>query len=275
MWTAPSLPPMQTLAFEPIQNTSLNKALEQFGEMRGEVRLKLPAGEFSLAPSLFDANMSAATIHLIGNSTVLGLTPEWRDKPLATVRSGAPQIYFSGLTLLAPLRVEAGGRATFRGCTFANMSGDRALTVAGGTALVSGTTFEGNAAGAVVVEGGTLEMDAVSVRTNQARRGAALLVTKGTVLVRNSTLQTNRANVSGGAVQVDGGQVTLASGAALLDNEAPAGAAISIASGGLTYELPAPLGRWVFAEESSAGWRQTLKPGNVDSDYPYTRAHRA
>ena len=266
---------MLKLAFQPSQNTPLNMALEsQFGDTMRDVvvGIEFPAGELLLAPSLFDANTSAAAVWLIGSSTattVLGLSPEWQGEPLATVRFGAPQIYFSGLVLLDPLLVEVGGQAILSGCTLANMSGVRALTVTGGITLVSGTTFEGNTAGAVRVEGGTLEMDATSARANHARRGAALLVTNGTVHIRNSTLQTNQADESGGAVQVDGGKVTLASGTALLDNEAPAGAAISLNGIGLSYELPAPLGRWVFADESSAGWRATLKPGNVDSDYPY------
>ena len=86
------------------------------------------------------------------------------------------------------------------------------------------------------VDGGSLEMDAASVRANRASRGAALLVTSGIVRVSNSTLQTNTAAVSGGAVQVDGGELTLASGTVLLDNQAPAGAAISYAAGELSCE---------------------------------------
>ena len=94
-------------------------------------------------------------------------------------------------------------------------------------------------------------------------------MTNGQVLLRNSILQANQANESGGALQVDGGEVTLASGTELLDNDAPVGAAISFVAGSLSYELPAPLGRWVFAEWSSRGWLATLNPGDVDSDYPY------
>ena len=112
---------MLKLAFQPSQNTPLNKALEsQFGDMMRDVvvGIEFPAGELLLAPSLFDANTSAAAVWLIGSSTattVLGLSPEWRGEPLATVRFGAPQIYFSGLVLLDPLLVEAGGQAILSG----------------------------------------------------------------------------------------------------------------------------------------------------------------
>lgn len=235
-------PPEQWFQFKASQSLSLNEALvEQYGDMSGIVAgVEFPAGDYLLAPSLFDANTSAAEIWLLGNSTaptVLRLSPEWLGRPLVTVSEGAPPIYFSGLTLLAPILVEAGGHAKLLGCTLANVSGDRALTIAGGDAFVSaGTTFEGNSAGAVRVDGGSLEMDAASVRSNRASRGAALLVTSGIVRVSNSTLQTNTAAVSGGAVQVDGGELTLASGTVLLDNQAPAGAAISYAAGELSCE---------------------------------------
>ena len=78
------------MMFEPRQKTSLNKALQaQFGDMWGiELGMDFPAGEFSLAPSFFDANTSASAIWMVGSTagTVLRLSPERRGNTLATVR---------------------------------------------------------------------------------------------------------------------------------------------------------------------------------------------
>ena len=66
-------------------------------------------------------------------------------------------------------------------------------------------------------------------------------------------LEENVATESGGAVEVEqDGRLILSSQSHLRGNSAPEGASIMIAmSATVTYELPAPLGFWVFISDGS------------------------
>ena len=64
-------------------------------------------------------------------------------------------------------------------------------------------------AGAILLTAGTLHVSDSVVHGCRAAQGAAMLVTGGAGIVDRSVFEGNEASVSGGAVQVDGGRVTL------------------------------------------------------------------
>ena len=146
---------------------------------------------------------------------------------------------------------------------------DRPLSVHGGEVRLHRAVFADlNGQGAVLVTGGSLHMYESEVRRCQADRGAALLVTGGEVTVTDSAFEDNQATVSGGALQADGGSVSLAHRTRLRRNKAPVGGSILVTAGAIAqYALPAPIAHWIFIPDG--GNLSTLNTGHIDEDFPY------
>lgn len=132
------------------------------------------------------------------------------------------------------------------------------------------TTFSNlDGQGAILVTGGTLHMSESEVRRCRSDRGAALRIAGGEVTVSDTSLHHNEATVSGGAVQADGGSITLANQTQLQSNKAPMGKSLQIATvAAVHYELPTPLAHWVFITDGST--KSPVSAWNVDDDFPYT-----
>jgi len=147
-----------------------------------------------------------------------------------------------------------------------------ALRVGGGAVVVEHVRFENNQAGAIAVHNGSLHVIESVFARNRAVRGGAVYMRGGHVQIASSLLEANSADESGGAIYVDGGHLRLSNETLILTNGssplAPKGSALHLTAHGMAeYELPAPLGRWVFAQEETAS---TLTPGSaIDSSYPF------
>ena len=64
----------------------------------------------------------------------------------------------------------------------------------------------------------------------------------------NDLVEDNEAQVAAGALQIDGGEAWLGDRTLLRRNKAPRGNTLVVGvEKKLTYQLPAPLGRWIFA----------------------------
>ena len=115
-----------------------------------------------------------------------------------------------------------------------------------GRAFVSRALFRRNYAGAVLVDGGRLEMSDSELVGNRALEGGALRVSGGRAELSRCLLAGNHAKTRGGGLLVSGGQLELANGTFLSGNTAQEGRSLFVSSGDASYVLPAPLARWVF-----------------------------
>ncbi len=250
------------------------------------VHVALANGTHELAPMVLDGSFGASEIRLEADPAVrpsVRLRPENTEMvsgrrhmqpaslPLFTLLSGAPLIRLAGLRLEGPLNV-IGGSLQLANCTVSlNATGvasdSRALLVGGGVVHIEGTTFENNPAGAVQVIGGNMTMVGGWIQRNRASMGGAMHITGGRVLVASTLLEANEASISGGALQVEGGLVTLSDRTLLQRNAAPTGRSVELtAAHTLFYTLPAPLGRWIFALH---GDTVSLDVGAVDAEFPF------
>lgn len=145
----------------------------------------------------------------------------------------------------------------------------RGLTVHGGSVHVRHSHFAGlGPGGAILVTArGSLVLSSCELRDNFANEGAAILLIGGSVMVERSVFRSNRADVSGGALQVESGVAMLGNETVLLNNRAAIGASIHVLRGMMSYKLPAPAGRWVLIE--GGGTTSNHSAGSIDGDYPY------
>eukprot|EP00966_Prymnesium_polylepis_P182093 4218141-Prymnesium_polylepis.2 len=145
----------------------------------------------------------------------------------------------------------------------------RALTITGGRVILARTVLFGHSAGAIGVVEATLILIETTIRDCRARTGGAVLVGRDSTVRGTKTLFTdNSADVSGGALQVDGGRVELFNETLFRDNSASDGSGPSIhlsQTGTIEYTLPAPPGRWLFVR---TGDTFQLDPGGQD-DFPF------
>ena len=164
------------------------------------------------------------------------LRPSVDAQPLITLKRGAPHVHVSNVYLLGVITVE-GGELTLDGCHFdgdsvsgrrlqALAAAGRALLVSGGIVRVFGGSFSNLKGGAIGVTGGELDLHGTTLEDNRATAGGALLVTGGTVRVARALFRGNVGVASGGALQVEGGEMELAQSTLLVDNEAPRGSAL-------------------------------------------------
>ena len=79
----------------------------------------------------------------------------------------------------------------------------RAVSIAGGDVSLTNTILFNHSAGALTVSAATLTVAGCIIRDCRAATGGAMLILGGSnVTIENSTLIRNRANTSGGALQV-------------------------------------------------------------------------
>ena len=132
---------------------------------------------------------------------------------------------------------------------------------------VEEAVFENFAGGAVLLEGGSLYLNYCNFTSNNAALGGGLRVTGGYARVWGCMFLQNTATEAGGALYVHGGEVLLGLATVMLSNRAVSGEGRSIAlvSGSVTYQLPTPLGRWIFAPSGTA----TIDAGLVNDNYPF------
>ena len=194
----------------------------------------------------------------------------------------AGTIVFEGLTwrgLTQAAVVVSNGSLEMRRCTLEHQHGDGALHVFGGDVIFQDGIMANNSAsdmdygGAVTSSGGQLAVHGSNVTDNKAVNGGAfLLMEDARVHLTSTRVANNRASERGGAFEVSGGALVLSDGSLLEDNEAGGtdkGHSIAVEAGAVSYALPAPAGRWVFAAGSAA----TLSPGDrIDADYPFACA---
>ena len=189
----------------------------------------------------------------------------------------------------AALAVSGGALVLIDRCELRGARGESALIVRGnGTVVrVNRTSFADNAkdvvgvagvdagGGALVSDGGRLEVSGSDFGGNRASYGGALAVrgAGSSARLEASTFEANVAAVAGGALHAaQAGAVVLAAGTLLsgsdgeLGNAAPLGASLLIATGGsVAYELPAPLGRWI---SSANGAPLSPDGGALEADLP-------
>ena len=261
------------------------------------VTIRLGAGLVFEGPLVIDAGFACSELLLEGGAGA-ALKGSAGGAPVLTVQGGAPPVKLKALDVNGSLDVRNGTLA-IEGCVVAagpsaplaavyepsnatNTSGrrldaaprlagpqQRALTLSGGAVDVRGTTFEGHAGGAILVEDGKLELRDSTLRKNRAETGAALYVKGGQVWVSSTTLVDNEATSSGGAIRLSGGELDLANRTVLLGNTAPEGSGSAILDDGAIaykYHLPAPLGRWVFVP---SGEMAMTGEGAVETDFPF------
>jgi len=200
----------------------------------------------ALAGFVFDARTRASEVRLIGvdNATLraTGATP------LLNVSSSSPRVLLSGLTLRSQVIV-SGGELHLENCTFAGSSADLG--------------------GALALSGGTLTVSATAFVSCFADRGGAVHVTGGTASFEVCTFESCTASMAqgGGAMWVEGGEVTLKDRTQMRGNTAnSASESIWVAGGELWYVLPAPLAHWI---NSLGQDRLELTVGTAYGDYPH------
>ena len=263
---------------------SLQAAATWIASQAGQiVRLELQAGTHELdAPLRFDASVGASEVVLSAApeaDVVLRPSASRRRRRLssnsgdaapaeegALIHVTAGVLTLEGLQLRdasgAPAVVVGGGRVLLRECTLANHRGAGALYVSGGEVTIEDSSFADNGAdddglgGAVSVSGGSVALSRCSLVRNTHTEGTTSMhVTAGRVVLGDATLLLeDHATLAGASMRIDGGSVS--------------------------YELPAPLGRWALATDGVA----TLLPGVYEGAYPYacapgvfgdSRAHHA
>ena len=130
-----------------------------------------------------------------------------------------------------------------------------ALIIRGGHITITNGNFEGLAL-AVHIEGGTLAIANSTFHQNTE----SVYVTGGWTRIANTIFSASRAT----ALHVIGGDVVLKDQAVLLGNQL----ALKISDGAhVSYELPAPLGRYAFIQDGSGIYR--FEPGEHLGDFPF------
>lgn len=249
------------------------------------VHITVGAGAHALVPTIFDGHITASAIYLTAAS---GITPSVSlpstvgrrlqtavasaqalvASALFTIVQGAPPVHMHGLHIAGPIAMQ-GGVLYVSNCTLAQrpLATSRVLQIGDGVVYAEDTRFEDNPAGAVAVTSGNLTLVNAIFARNAAHAGAAMHVSGGYVQVKGSVFEANNASVSGGALYINGGHVALTDRTLLTGNIAPYGGSIALAvPQALTYTLPAPLGRWIFAHQGATA---SIDVGTIDADYPY------
>jgi len=153
-------------------------------------------------------------------------------------------------------------------------AGQYAVRVDAGFAVMTSVTFDASHIRAVLVSSGEVTLrDCRLTNYVGATYGGAMWVRGGQVWLIRSSLLYNRAQF-GGAIALSGNTsvVYMLNQTQLLGNAANvSGSSIyKSAASTLTYKLPAPLGRWVFAQEAAdAAWIATESSEEINADYPY------
>ena len=218
------------------------------------------------------------------------------------LRGAAPsRARFLSESASVPAVVVSGGMLTMRGSSMKGYVFNGALHVLGGEVNIEGSLLADNSAiglqgGAILVNGGRLSLIRSTMSRNEAEEGGAVAVLagrfdaaqcgfeanmaangaavavlgpRGIVSFDASTMSANVASQKGGALWTTaGGAAVLANGTLVEHNTAPSGPSIWIERGGnVEYRLPAPMGRWVLADNGVS----RLMPGGF-TDLPFACA---
>lgn len=133
------------------------------------------------------------------------------QKSTIVLAVGAPRMHVTNVLVRGGLRVE-GGELRLTNCTILSpwwatgsddVSTHRAISIAGGHALLMRVVLSGHSAGAISIDAATLILLECTFRENLAQVGGALLISGGAnVTAERSVFVHNSASVSGGAIQV-------------------------------------------------------------------------
>ena len=195
---------------------------------------------------------------------------------MLNIYDGAPPIHIKGFEITARIDVEALAPLEISNCKFRRADSHRRLEGNGEAVLAalvvrsgSDTTitngdFEGLHL-AIHVQGGTL----VIAESNFRRNHDSIYVTNGLTRIVSTKFGAsnfNGTNFSGTALRAIGGDVVLMSKTALLVGEEQL--ALNLGEGArVTYELPAPLGRYAFIQDSNGIYH--FIPGKHLGDFPF------
>ena len=233
------------------------------------VELTLQAGEYDLdAPLRFDDSNSASEVVLRGAAGAQVVLRPPTSSQGRRLQSADPD------TPAAALLHVSGGALILEGVQLRDATGARAVVVTGGKLLLRGCTLATHrGAGALLVAGGEVTIEDGEFIDNSAPsgKGGAVSVTAGGYFSAVRTRFLRNAAAEGGAVHVAaGGVVVLGDLTLLLANTASlAGASLQLDTGGSTrYELPAPAGRWLRANDGVA----ELTSGEYPDDLPFACA---
>ena len=228
--------------------TSFSDALReaQHGATGEPLTIALPVGTHDVDANVslvFDHQTAASELWLIGSKGAL------LEIGLLQIVQGAPVVHIWDLEVIGLIRVD-GGELEMNNTV---LSGDRTvghhralaeestseevpplLHVLDGSAVtLQNATIEGGQGGGVILSNGTLWLYDCFVLRNRASHGGGLRVDAGHAIVARTTLQDNRATVSGGGLYIGGGGIAELQDQTQLDsNHAPTGNSIFLASGG-------------------------------------------
>jgi len=249
-------------------------------------QLTLDAGSYTLDSTIasFD-HSSASEVWITG---LLGTTikPRTSKQPvLVALLQGAPRVHISNMRLLGHFVVQ-GGRLILTDSVIERLGGHenypatpgrrlesqsfgRAISIEGGSAILTRTVVRGHNAGAISVHQGELDLYDCTLRDNRAEQGGALHISGTSVVARieHSRFINNTAS-RGGALQVFHGQILLSNNTIFENNTATQahGSSINLLNGFVQYELPAPPGRYLELRDGST---YPLNLGPENDDFPY------
>ena len=188
---------------------------------------------------------------------------------MLNIYDGAPPIHIKGFEITARIDVEALAPLEISDCKFRRADSRRrleeneeavpAFRVRSGDTTITNGDFEGLEL-AIHVQGGTLVIAESTFRQNHD----SIYVTNGLTHIVSTSFSAS--NLSGTALHAIGGDVVLMNKTVFLGNNTQL--ALNISDGArVTYELPAPLGRYAFIQDS--GGIYLFIPGEVLGDFPF------
>ena len=221
------------------------------------IELSSGVHELPSAPFAFDSSITASAVIIEGRPGAVLRADDTASRLFTLSHTGSLRVTLRDVRVTSPLLID-GGDLVLEDCTVADSraAGGGAVLLTSGAFAARNTTFSGNS----------------------AVMGGAALLSGGVASFEDCLLTENEASERGGAMFINGtAQVTLSDKTLLQGNTAlsaaSAGAGGSVwleeGSGGtLTYQLPAPLGRWVFSNgEASA--TVLADGGGMSSDFPF------
>ena len=271
----PPYPPPPAHPSDVYSNATLAAAVEwllSFDAAGLIARLHLSAGHYVLAATVDLGKSLASAIYVTSTSDATVTTS---SAACVFTTGSTTLLHVEGITFYSSLCLY-GGHATVRNAAFYNIDtwSSSALIVRNEAAVeVSHTAFIGNqvysSGGAITVEGGRLVLFDCRILENAAGvNGGAIMVNGGQLEAFVTLIERNHAAQDGGALMVASGSVLLANETLLLSNTASGKpSSVFIGSGSVTYQLPAPLGRWVLTD--GRGAKSALSQGATSSDFPY------
>ena len=231
--------------------------------------MRLSFGEHIVGGLVIDANLTLSRLDIISSNAFGRAFISSNASTLLEVRAGAPPVKLQGLELDGQVRIESS--TEFADCRFNSSSARRgrrltagtyapevtALLVRGGDITITNGDFEGLER-AIHVQGGSLAIADSTFRRNRN----SIYVTNGSTIIANTTFTASQ----GTALHVIGGDVMLKDQTVLLGDNQQTN--LNIGDGArVRYELPAPLGRYAFIQDSSGIYN--FEPGEHLGEFPF------